>query len=243
LRIKVSLTLEEIFTGIAKKVKYKKEIICTTCNGSGGASESSVETCTTCQGSGWVQKVKNTIVGTVISQEQCQNCGGSGKIIRKTCPSCSGRKVTIQDEVVELTIPRSVKNGDVLSLAFGGNVSRDGGPNGNLLVLIEEEINKDINRQESELFSKIDITIYEAIFGKEIEVKTIEGGVARVVIPPGTQSGQRLRIKEKGLYKMGTNYRGDFYLDVIVFIPSKVSDEEKEILEKIKESDSFKSKK
>jgi molecular chaperone DnaJ len=221
-------------------VKYKKEVICNTCKGSGAANDSSVHTCPNCQGSGWIQKVKNTIVGTVVSQEQCSNCSGTGKIVQTVCSTCGGKKVVMQEETVDLNIPRSVRDGDILQVVGAGNVSKNGGINGNLLILIEEEKNEHIFRQESDFFTRHDITICEAILGKELEVNTIEGGTVKVVIPPGTQSGARFRLKEKGLYKMGTNYRGDLYIDVIVFIPTNLSDEEKKIIEKIKDSDNIK---
>jgi len=243
LRIKISLNLEEVFFGITKKVKYRKEVVCNTCKGTGAANNSSVHTCGTCQGSGWVQKVKNTIVGTVVSQEQCSACGGTGKIIQTNCPTCGGEKVTIQEETVDITIPRSIKDGDMLSYAGAGNASKNGGPSGNLIVLIEEEKNENFTRQESELYSKHEISIYDAIFGKELEIKTVNGSTIKIVVPPGTQSGTRLRIEGRGMYKMGTNYRGDLYIDVIVYIPKELSNEEKQVFEKIKDSESIKPKK
>ena len=148
-----------------------------------------------------------------------------------------------QEETIDLTIPRSVRNGDILSFAGAGNASRNGGPNGNLLVLVEEENNDAMARQESELFIKREISICDAIFGKELEVKTIEDGVIKIVITPGMQSGTRLRVEGKGMYKMGTEYRGDMYIDIHVFTPTNLSEEEKEILIKLKDSENIKSKK
>lgn len=240
LRIKIVLKLDEIFTGTTKKVKYRKEVICGTCNGTGAANASSVHTCNNCQGSGWVQKVKNTIVGTVVSQEQCSVCSGTGKIIQSVCPTCGGKKITFHEETVDLTIPKSVRDGDILSFAGAGNVSKNGGANGNLLVVIEEEHHEFFIRKESELYVRCEISIYDAIFGKDLEIKTIEGGVIKVAITPGTQSSSRLRVEGKGMYKMGTNYRGDMYIDVVVYIPNNLSDKEKEILEQLKDSENIK---
>lgn len=240
LRIKIVLKLDEIFSGTTKKIKYWKEVVCETCHGTGAANDSSVHTCNICQGSGWVQKVKNTIVGQVVSQEQCSACGGTGKIVQSVCSVCGGKKVTTHEETVELTIPKSIKNGDILSFAGAGNASKNGGINGNLLVLIEEERNEFFIRQESELYAKYEISIYDAIFGKDLEIKTIEGGTIKVAVAPGTQSGSRLRIEGKGMYKRGTDYRGDMYIDIVVYIPKSLSDKEKEILEQIKDSENIK---
>ena len=240
LRIKISATLKEIFNGLTKKVKYRREVLCGTCNGSGAASSSSVHTCSTCNGSGWVQKVKNTIVGTVVTQEKCSSCGGSGSIVDSFCSACHGRKTILQEETVELTIPRSVRVGDILSFVDAGNASKNGGVNGNLLVLIEEEPDELFVRQESELLMKCNISIYDAIFGKDIEINTVDGGTIKVAIAPGTQSGDRLRIEGKGMYRIGSNSRGDLYIDVIVYIPQTLNETEKEIFEKLKDSENIK---
>lgn len=240
LRIKISLNLKEIFNGLTKKVKYKREAICSVCNGSGAAKASSVHVCSTCHGSGWVQRVKNTIVGTVVSQEQCSVCGGSGKMVDSVCPTCGGRKTAPKEETVDLTIPRSVRGGDILSFAGAGNASKNGGINGNLLVLIEEEKNELFIRQESELLMKCNISIYDAIFGKNLEINTIDGGIIKIAISPGTQSGSRLRVEGRGMYKIGANVRGDLYVDIIVYIPQILTEKEKEILEQLKDSENIK---
>ena len=240
LRIRIPLTLKEIFNGLTKKVKYRREILCKTCNGSGAAGASSVHICSTCNGSGWVQKVKNTIVGTMISQEKCSSCGGSGKVVDSFCSACHGGKTLLQEEMVELTIPRSVRAGDILSFEGAGNASKSGGANGNLLVLIEEEVDELFVRQESDLFMKCNISIYDAIFGKDIEIETIDGGTIKVAVAPGTQSGSHLRIEGKGMYRIGSNSRGDLYIDVIVYIPQTLTETEKEVLEKLKDSENIK---
>jgi len=243
LRMKITLDLEDVFSGITKKVKYKREVLCEVCKGTGAANDSSVHPCPDCQGSGWIKRVKNTMVGSFMSQEPCQNCGGSGKIIQATCSSCGGKKTTFKDEEVDLQIPRSVKNGDTLQFIGAGNVSKNGGPNGNLFVIVEEAFNDSVTRQDSELYTTCHLSICEAIFGKDLEVKTIEGGTIKVVITPGVQSGTRLRVEGKGMYKAGTNYRGDLYIDVRVFTPQNLSDKEKEIFEKIKDSENIKPRK
>ena len=240
LRLKLSLTLDEIFSGVTKKVKYKKDASCPTCKGSGAANESSVHTCTKCGGSGWTQRMKQTIIGTVVSQEKCPDCNGEGKIIQSVCLSCFGKKTIYQEEVTDLAIMRGVRGGDVLSFPGYGNASRDGGANGDLLVFIEEIPNETFIRKDSELYIRQELDVCEAIFGKELEIKTIEGTAIKISIAPGTQSGTRFRVEGKGMYKMGTNYRGDMYIDISVFIPTNLSPKEKEILGKLKDSENIK---
>jgi molecular chaperone DnaJ len=241
LRVKMSLTLQEIFSGATKKIKYKKDAVCGICNGSGAANSSSVNTCTVCNGTGWIERVKNTIVGTVVNRQQCSTCGGSGKIIQSVCSNCGGRKMATQEVTIDVNVPRSVGNGEILTLAGAGNASKNGGVNGNLLFIVEEIPHENIDRRGFELFTTKDISIYDAIFGKQIELDTIDGKI-KIDIPSGIQSGTRLRVEGKGLYRIGTNYRDNMYIDVYVFIPKDLTDEEKQILEKIKDSESFKPK-
>ena len=242
LRANIRLTLYEIFTGVEKKIKYRRDVICTVCNGTGAANASDVHICPDCKGTGFIQRMKNTIAGAFVSREQCATCKGSGKITKSVCQACGGRKVVPKEETVDLTIPRSVRNGDVLSFAGAGHASAQGGITGSLIVVIEEERSEFVARQESELYTRAEIGIYDAIFGKSLEVKTIENSTIKLNIAPGTQSGTRLRIEGKGLYKLGTDYRGDMFIDVSVLIPKNLTEEEKEIFEKLKDFENFKSK-
>lgn len=242
LRIKVSLTIHEIFNGTTRKIKYKKEKLCSVCNGTGAANDSSTHTCDNCNGSGMVHKIKMTIMGRVQTQEPCSKCGGTGKIIKSVCPSCGGNKTMISEEEIEITIPRSVKNGDVVSVAGGGNASKNQGTNGDLLIYIEEIPQEYFIRHDSDFLVRQTINVYDAIFGKELEIETIDGKI-KINSAPGIQSNTRLRIEGKGLYKFGTNYRGDLFIDIIVFIPTNLSQEEKEIFEKIKDSENINPKK
>jgi molecular chaperone DnaJ len=233
------VSLEDIFNGITKQIKYKREKVCKSCNGTGAANESSRHKCVTCNGSGMVQKVANTIVGTVISQISCPDCGGSGEIIQTVCPVCNGRKMSYEDEIIEVNIPKSIKNGDVISIEGAGNASINGGPSGNLLVIIIEGSNEFFVRQESNLLTSQEISIYDAIFGKELELNTIENKKIKFNIPPGTQSGTRLRLEGKGMHRQESSLRGDMYLDIFVFIPKTLSKKEKEIFEKLKNSENI----
>jgi len=242
LRVRVSLTLHEIFTGIIRKIRYRRETICSDCHGTGASSDSSVKTCTACNGSGSISKTKNTIIGTFVTQETCSTCAGTGKIIQKVCPSCNGQKVKMQEDSIDLQIPRSIRGGDMIQFNGAGNASRNGGVHGNLLVLIEEEPDEKLIRQDSDLFSKVEISIYDAVFGKDLDIETIDGK-GKIHIVPGTQSSTRLRIEGKGLYKAGTDYRADMYVDVFVFIPKDLTQEEKDVFEKLKDSENIKPKK
>lgn len=240
LRVKVSLTLHEIFTGVVKKFKYRKDVVCGSCHGTGAADGAS-STCQTCNGSGWIDKKINSVMGSVTSKQQCPTCGGSGKIIQHVCSSCGGRKVVPQEEIIDINIPRGVMNGQILSMNNAGNASLNGGANGSLFIIVEELQHEFLNRQGFDLLTTKDISIYDAIFGKELEVDTIDAKI-KINIPAGIQSGTRLRMEGKGLYRLNNQSRGDMYMDVFVFIPKDLTEEEKQVLEKIKDSDNIKPK-
>ena len=234
LRVKIILNIQEIFNGVTKKIKYRREVICGHCNGSGAADSNSIETCQTCHGAGMIQKVMNTIVGSVVTSQTCPTCGGKGKTVKSHCQHCSGHGVVLQEETIDLTIPRSVANGDTLSVAGAGNASRHGGQFGSLLVFVEEENGGKFARNGSDLLSFYTVNIGDAVLGSDLEVDTVDGKV-KIKINPGTQSGSRLRIEGKGLYKTGTNYRGDLYVDISVHIPKELNEETRGIFEKLRE--------
>lgn len=242
LRVKVKLTLEEIAHGVEKKIKVTKYIPCDQCQGTGAEGGSSFQTCSTCRGSGRVTRVTSTFLGQMQTTTTCPNCGGEGQIITNRCLKCSGHGIYSGEEVIAIKIPAGVSEGMQLSVSGKGNAAARGGVPGDLIVLIEEESHPYLNRDENNLIYDISISIPEAILGTTIEIPTLEGK-ARIKIPPATQPGKVLRLKDKGLPVLnGYGQKGDLLVTINVWIPKSLSREEKEMMEKLTQSENFRPK-
>ena len=240
LRIKVKLTLQEIATGVEKKIKVRKLVQCTACNGIGAKDSHSYRECSTCNGQGYVTRVTRTILGQMQSTSPCPTCNGEGRIITSKCNKCAGEGVVHDEEVLNINIPAGVAEGMQLSMSGKGNAARHGGVPGDLIILIEEEKHPDFIREDNNLIYNLIVSIPQAILGSAIEIPTIEGTKIKVKIDPGTTSGKLLRIRGKGLPELQGYGRGDLIVRVIVYIPTNISKEERKILEKLEDSESFK---
>lgn len=239
LRVKVKMNLQEIATGIEKKIKVKKYVACQHCNGTGAKDGKSYSTCSTCKGSGQVTRVQNTILGAMQTTSTCPTCEGEGKIINEKCTFCNGEGVLMSEEVISINIPAGVGEGMQLSLSGKGNAARRGGVNGDLIVLIEEEEHPELVRDGNDLLYNVFIGYPEAVLGETVEIPTIEGKV-KVKIEAGTQPGKILRLRGKGLPDVNGYGKGDLLAKVNVWIPKNLSKDEKKLVEKMKEADGFK---
>lgn len=239
LRVKVKMNLQEIATGVEKKIKVKKYVACQHCNGTGAKDGKSYSTCSTCKGSGQVTRVQNTILGAMQTTSTCPTCEGEGKIINEKCTFCNGEGVLMSEEVISINIPAGVGEGMQLSLSGKGNAARRGGVNGDLIVLIEEEEHPELVRDENDLLYNVFIGYPEAVLGETVEIPTIEGKV-KVKIEAGTQPGKILRLRGKGLPDVNGYGKGDLLAKVNVWIPKNLSKDEKKLVEKMKEAEGFK---
>ena len=239
LRVKVKMNLQEIATGVEKKIKVKKYVACQHCNGTGAKDGKSYSTCSTCKGSGQVTRVQNTILGAMQTTSTCPTCEGEGKIINEKCTFCNGEGVLMSEEVISINIPAGVGEGMQLSLSGKGNAARRGGVNGDLIVLIEEEEHLELVRDGNDLLYNVFIGYPEAVLGETVEIPTIEGKV-KVKIEAGTQPGKILRLRGKGLPDVNGYGKGDLLAKVNVWIPKNLSKDEKKLVEKMKEAEGFK---
>ena len=238
LRVKVKLTLQEIASGVEKKIKVKKYVSCSHCKGTGAANGSSYSDCSTCRGTGQVTRISNTILGQMQTTSTCPTCQGEGKIITHKCAECNGEGLMRQDEVVTIQIPAGVEEGMQLSVSGKGNAARRGGINGDLLVLIQEEAHPELIRDGSDLIFNLVMSVPDAILGAAVEIPTVEGKV-KVKIEGGTQPGKILRLKGKGLPEINGYRRGDLLVRINVYIPKDLSKEDIRLVEKLRESEGF----
>ncbi len=239
LRIKVSLTLEEIENGVTKKIKVKKQVGCETCDGSGAKDKSSVRTCDTCGGSGYVRQVRSTFLGQMQTTAPCPTCSGSGQKITASCSTCKGEGRSMGNETIEIDIPAGVEHGMQLSMRGKGNAGKMGGPKGDLLINIEEKQHEHFSRDGQNIVYDLFLNFADAALGTSVEVPTLSGKV-KIKVPAGTQAGKIFRLRDKGLPSVQSYGKGDQLINVNIWTPKKVNDEEKALLEKMKTLPNFK---
>ncbi len=238
LRIKVKLTLEEIAKGVNKKIKVKKHLPCTTCDGTGAKDSSSMKTCGTCNGRGSVEEVRQTIVGYMRTTTTCPKCQGSGKTIASKCNSCQGEGREYGTETITIEIPAGVSEDMQLSMRGKGNSGKNGGGAGDLLINIEEVPHEHLQRDGMNLNYDLYVNFADAALGTALHVPTIDGKV-KIKLPAGTQAGKIFRLKGKGLPSVQSYGKGDQLVHINIWTPKSLSSEEKKILEKLRDSKNF----
>ena len=239
LRIKLKMNYEEIAKGVTKNIKVKKYVGCNTCSGSGAKDKSSVQNCSTCGGSGQVRKVTSTFLGQMQTVTTCPACNGEGSTITAKCHDCKGEGRVYGEETVSIDIPAGVQEGMQLNVSGKGNAGERGGMPGDLVILIEEEPNKDLQREGLNVAYELHISFPDAVFGTQVEVPTIDGR-AKIKIPAGTQSGKVFRLKGKGFPAVNSYEKGDQLVHVNIWTPQNVNVDEKHMLEKMNHSNNFK---
>jgi molecular chaperone DnaJ len=229
LRIKLKLNLEEIANGVEKKIKVNRLV---------RAEGVSFKTCPTCQGSGQIRKVVNTMLGQMVSATTCSSCDGSGQIVDKKPAGVDNSGLVSKEEIISVKIPAGVADGMQLSMGGKGNDAPGGGVPGDLLILIEEQEDKQLKRDGNNLIYDLYISFVDAALGTNVEVPSV-GGRVKIKIDPGTQSGKVLRLRGKGLKDINGYETGDQLIYVNVWTPKKLTPEERIKLESLKDSPNF----
>lgn len=238
LRIKVSLTLEEINEGANKKIKVKKYVDCKTCNSSGAKDKNSVKTCHTCNGSGYVRRVQQTFLGQMQTTAACPTCNGSGEMITDKCGSCKGEGRVYGEEMISLDIPAGVGEGMQLSMNGKGNAGMNGGGSGDLLINIKEKEHEYFTRDGNNILHELDVNFADAALGTSMEVPTLTGNV-KITLPQGTPSGKIFRLRGKGLPSIQSYDKGDQLIHVNIWVPTTITAEERKALEIMRKSKNF----
>jgi molecular chaperone DnaJ len=238
LRIKVKLTLEEMASGVSKKIKVKKQVKCSQCGGSGAKDSKSVKTCGTCHGSGYVRQIKNTFLGQMQTTTTCPTCSGSGQTIAASCSNCRGSGTVAGEEMITVDIPAGVEGGMQLSMRGKGNAGSQGGPDGDMLITIEEKPHEHFIRDGHHVVYDLFLNFGDAALGTSVEVPTLDGKV-NLKVPAGTQPGKIFRLKGKGFPALQSYGKGDQLINVNVWTPKTLSAEEKTIMEKLRTLPNF----
>ena len=236
LQVRIRLTLEEVASGVEKKIKVKHLRACPTCSGRGG---SGAATCPQCQGHGQIRRVQQSFFGQFVNVSVCPRCGGEGQIFRETCKTCAGDGRVSEQDTLAIRVPAGVSSGNFIPLTGQGDVGPRGGPAGDLIVMIEEKPHPQFVREGSDLHVDVAVSFPLLALGGKIEVPTLEGQPASAEVPGGTPSGRVLRIKGRGLPGLRGG-RGDLHARLVVYVPGKLGAHERRALEELGRSDAMK---
>lgn len=238
LRYDLEISLESAFHGTTEKIDIPSFTKCKKCDGT-GAKSGFLKSCPNCNGSGEVRRVQRSAFAQVVNITTCNRCNGSGKVIEKPCEDCNGTGRTKHVKKIEIKIPRGVDTGSYLRVAGQGEEGYNGGPPGDLYVVVRVKPHPIFDRHENDLFCQTTIPLLQAIAGGEIEVPTIDGR-ARLKIPRGTQSHTIFRLKGQGMPQLHSSKRGDQLVKVVVRIPEKITEKQEKILKELAGADAEK---
>jgi molecular chaperone DnaJ len=238
LRLRMPLSLEEIAAGVQKKVKVNRQVHCDVCDGSGVAAGSSKKTCPQCKGAGQVRTISRTFLGTVQQVQTCNVCRGTGEVISDPCRKCGGEGRVPGSSTVTLDIPAGVSAGNYMRVDNMGNSASNNGEPGDLQVVFEEKPHDQFTRHGDNVLYELPISFTQAALGVEVEVPTLYGE-AQLRIPSGTQSGKVLKLKGKGIPHLHHGGRGDQLVQITVWVPTKLSSEEKDLLRQLEQTEGF----
>jgi molecular chaperone DnaJ len=234
LRVDVPLTLAEVATGVEKKVTVKLLNPCDVCQGTGGEPGTSVTTCPTCRGAGEVRRAQQSFFGSVVSVSVCTTCAGEGKVIASPCKKCRGEGRVRAEEVVNIRIPAGVATGQYMTLRGVGNAGPRSGPRGDILVVFEVEEDERFERDGEDLYTEVLVTYAQLALGADVDVPTVTGSV-NLRVPAGTQSGQVLHLRGRGLPLVNASGTGDLHVRLQLWTPESMQDEEVKLIRRLAE--------
>jgi len=231
-RISIQLALEEIATGIEKRIRLKRvHVKCPACNGSGAKDGAKRTTCLACGGSGQVRRMAGGFFN-LVTVTTCDRCNGTGEVITDPCPTCRGTGLIEDERTVSVRLPAGVANGTTVRLRGQGNAGSHTGPPGDLLIDIREQEHPLFERQDDDIIYELPISFSQAALGADVEVPTLDGKV-RLKIPEGTQSGKVLRLRGKGIPHLNSYGSGDMLVRVHVWTPLKLNAQERRLFEEL----------
>lgn len=228
--VRMNLTFEEAAFGTQKTLNLDVSTSCDACGGKGGKGE---KTCSTCNGTGTMTKEQSTLFGTFMTRTTCTTCNGRGKTYESKCTKCRGTGTITENKEISVKIPAGVDTGNRLRLAGKGEAGTNGGSNGDIYIEFNVKNHPLFEREEEDIYLTLPITITDAVLGSKVDVPTLFGTV-KLTIPAGSKTGDKHRLKGKGLEVPNSSRKGDMYVILKVEIPSKLSKEQKKLFEALK---------
>lgn len=239
LQARINLTLEEVATGVTKKLRVRRMAICSDCSGHGTAPGTRKNTCPQCKGAGQVRRVTRTLFGQMVNIGTCDVCNGTGQVIATPCPTCSGQGRIKDQTTVSVDIPAGVAAGNYIPLEGKGNAGLQGGPAGDLIVVINEKEHEHFTRRDNDIICQVPISFTAAALGGSVDIPTLNGN-DKLDIPPGTQTGKVFRLRGLGIPYLRRRGRGDQLVQVHIWTPKKLSDIDKDLLQRLSLSEAMK---
>ncbi|TSC84730.1 MAG: chaperone protein DnaJ [Parcubacteria group bacterium Gr01-1014_13] len=233
IQVDVEIDFKEAAFGVEREMSLRKQDKCDVCNGTGGEPDSKMEKCSTCKGQGQVVQTQRTILGAMQTVATCPDCHGRGERAAKKCKHCGGDGILAKTSNVKIKIPGGIDNGQSIRLEGYGETAPHGGGSGDLYVRVHVKPSKVFQREGYDVYTQAEISYPQAVLGDHIEVETLDG-IIKIAVPEGTESGQLIRIKGKGIQHLQRNNRGDHYVKVKIKVPKKLSKEARKKLEELK---------
>jgi molecular chaperone DnaJ len=233
LRLDLKLDFREAVFGGEKEIRISHLEICTNCSGSGAKPGTRPHTCSTCSGAGQVRRATRTPFGSFTQVSVCPTCNGTGQVVEEKCEVCGGDGQRQETKKLKITIPAGVDNGTRLRVSQEGDAGQRNGPAGDLYVYLFINEDAEFQREGINILSEIEVSYLQAVLGSRLEINTVDG-TEELVIPPGTQPNTVLTLESRGVPKLGNPVsRGDHLITISVDIPTRISVEERELLEKL----------
>lgn len=233
-QVDIDIDFDEVIKGAIKEVHVYKSVYCSHCNGTGGEPGAKEQKCPTCHGSGHIQKAMQTILGTIAQNVVCDTCNGRGKTFDKKCSKCKGAGQYKEQVTESVEIPAGINDGQSIAMTGKGEVGEDGTVAGDLIVTVHVIPDSRFVRDGNDIRTKKHISFAQATLGDKVPIDTVEG-VVKMKIPAGTQSGEIYRVRGKGVPKLRGMGRGDHLVEVVVDVPTKLSRQEKKLIEQLRD--------
>ena len=232
LRYNLEISLEDAFSGRSTEIRVPAAVSCDSCDGSGAEGGAQPISCPTCHGAGKVRSQQ----GFFTVERTCPGCRGAGQVIDKPCPGCNGTGRTQKEKALSVKIPPGVEDGTRIRLSGEGEAGLNGAPGGDLYIFLSVSQHHLFQREQSDIFCKVPMSMTAAALGGVVEVPTIDGGKAKVNVPPGTQTGQQFRLRGKGMSVLNARQRGDMYIESRIETPVNISRKQRELLQEFEKA-------